>query len=148
VNVTDVPAQTGFAPAAMVTLTGRLEFTVIVTVFDVAGLPVAQVALDVSTQVTASLFKGIYDNVGLLVPELVPLTFHWYDGVVPPLTGVAVNVTDVPAQTGLAPAAIVTLTGSEVLTIIVTEFEVAGLPVAQGSLEVSTQVTTSLFNGM
>jgi len=76
VNVTDVPAQTGFAPAAMVTLTGRLEFTVIVTVFDVAGLPVAQVALDVSTQVTASLFNGIYDNVGLLVPALVPLTFH------------------------------------------------------------------------
>ena len=59
VKLTEVPVQTGFCEAAMVTLTGRLVFTVMVTVLDVAGLPVAHVVLDVSTQVTASLFKGI-----------------------------------------------------------------------------------------
>ena len=53
-KVTDVPAQTGFAEAAMLTLTGKIGFTVIVTVLLVAGLPLVQVSLDVSTQVTRS----------------------------------------------------------------------------------------------
>jgi hypothetical protein len=49
VNVTEVPAQTGFADGATETLTGRFGFTVIETVLLVAGLPVAQVAFEVST---------------------------------------------------------------------------------------------------
>jgi hypothetical protein len=52
VNVTGVDAQTGLAEATIETLAGRIGFTVIVTVFDVAGLPVAQVSLEVSTTVT------------------------------------------------------------------------------------------------
>ena len=54
VKVTDVPAQIGFAEAAIDTLTGRFGLTVIVTSLDVAGLPVAQVAFEVSIQVTLS----------------------------------------------------------------------------------------------
>ena len=50
-NVTVVPAQTGLAEAATDTLTGRFGFTTIVTAADKAGLPVAQVALEVSSQV-------------------------------------------------------------------------------------------------
>ena len=60
VKVTEVPAQTGLFEAAIDTLTGSIGFTVMVTVFEVAGLPVGQVALEVSTTVTASLFAGIY----------------------------------------------------------------------------------------
>jgi hypothetical protein len=55
VKVTEVPAQ--IAPegtAAILTLAGRFGLTTIVTVFDVAGLPVAQVAFDVITTVIAS----------------------------------------------------------------------------------------------
>ena len=59
VNVTEVPEQTGFALAVIETLTGRSGFTDMVTVFDVAGFPVAQVALLISTQVIASPFTGI-----------------------------------------------------------------------------------------
>ena len=59
VNVTEVPEQTGFALAVIETLTGRFALTVMVTVFEVAGLPVAQVALLVSMQVIASPFIGI-----------------------------------------------------------------------------------------
>jgi hypothetical protein len=59
VYVTDVPAQTGLADAETDTLTGRLEFTFRVTVLEVAGFPVAQVAFDVSIHVTASLFEGV-----------------------------------------------------------------------------------------
>ena len=55
-----MPAHTGFKVAVTFTLTGRFGLTVIVTVFEVAGLPVAQVASDVSTQVMASLFEGEY----------------------------------------------------------------------------------------
>jgi hypothetical protein len=52
VKVTLVPEHIAPAgTAAILTLTGRLGFTVIVTVLDVAGLPVAHVALDVNTQV-------------------------------------------------------------------------------------------------
>ena len=58
VKVTVVPAQTGFAEAATDMLTGSSGFTVMVMVFEVAGLPVGQVALEVKTQVIASLFTG------------------------------------------------------------------------------------------
>ena len=57
-NVTVVPEQTGFAEAAIDTLTGRFGFTTIVTAFEVAGLPEAQGAFDVTTQVITSLFTG------------------------------------------------------------------------------------------
>ena len=49
-------------------------------------------------QVTISPFAGVYEYVVLLAPTFVPFTVHWYAGVIPPLVGVAVNVTDVPAQ--------------------------------------------------
>jgi hypothetical protein len=58
---------------------------------------------------------------------------------VPPFTGVAVKVTDVPAQ--IAPAgtaAMDTLAGNCWLTVIATVFDVAGLPDAQARLDVST----------
>ena len=58
VKVTDVPEQTGFADAAILILTGKFGLTVMVTVFEMAGLPVAQVAFDVSTQVIASVLTG------------------------------------------------------------------------------------------
>ena len=64
------------------------------------------------------------------------------------MVGVAVKVTEVPEQTGLAEAAIATLTGKFGLTVMVTVLEVAGLPVAQVAFEVKMQVTASLFRGM
>ena len=57
-KVTEVPLQTGLLDGKIETLTGKLGLTVIVNVFDVAGLPVAQVALDVNRQVMASEFNG------------------------------------------------------------------------------------------
>jgi hypothetical protein len=57
--------------------------------------------------------------------------------------GVAVKVTDVPEQTGLAEAAIDTLAGRFGLTVIVTSLDVAGLPAGQVAFEVRIQVTLS-----
>ena len=58
----------------------------------------------------------------------------------------AVKVTFVPGQMGPEGlAAMLTLTGF-VFTTIVIVFELAGLPVKQGSIAVSTQVITSPFD--
>ena len=60
VNVTLVPEQIVVALAETLTLTGRLGFTVIVTLLDVAGFPVAQgVALEVRMHVTTSPFVKV-----------------------------------------------------------------------------------------
>jgi len=59
VKVTNVPAQTGFPEAAIDTLTGRFGLTVIITVLDAAGLPAAQVALEVNSTYTWSPVTGI-----------------------------------------------------------------------------------------
>ena len=53
-----IPAQIVVFPA-MLTLTGKFGFTVMVNVLDVAGLPVGHIALDVSTHVTASAFANV-----------------------------------------------------------------------------------------
>ena len=78
VNVTEVPVQMVVPGlAAMLTLTGLLALTVIVRAFDVAGLPVAQVALEVSWQVTTSpATKAALVYVVLLEPTLAPFSFH------------------------------------------------------------------------
>lgn len=78
VKVTLVPEQIVVAEAEMLTLTGKFGLTVILTGFDVAGLPVAQVAFEVRTQVTTSLLaRAVEVYVLLLVPTFEPLTFHW-----------------------------------------------------------------------
>ncbi len=64
------------------------------------------------------------------------------------MTGVAVNVTGVPAQIGLGDPVMVTLTGKGLAITMTTAFEVAGLPLGQGTFEVSTQVTISPFAGV
>ena len=57
-KITEVPAQTGLMDGEIEILTGKLGLTVIVNVFDEAGLPVTHMALDVRMQVTASAFDG------------------------------------------------------------------------------------------
>ena len=77
VNVTLVKGQMVVAVALMLTLAGRFGFTVMVMVLEVAGLPVAHAALDVSTQVTRSpLFNVVLENDAEFTPTFAPLIFH------------------------------------------------------------------------
>jgi hypothetical protein len=77
VNVTFVPEQIGFDEAAIETLAGRFGFTVIVTVFDVAGLPVTQLREDVITQYTVLPFTNPeFEYVLLFVPTGLPFKYH------------------------------------------------------------------------
>ena len=81
-----------------------------------------------------------------VAPEMSsPLTFHWYAGMVPPLTGEAVKVTCVPAETGLADAEIDTLTGTGVqATSPIWKSLKAESPVACELFEVSVPVVVVL----
>jgi hypothetical protein len=64
------------------------------------------------------------------------------------LVGVAVKVTNVPAQTGFAEALMEILTRRAGVTVMVTGLQVAGFPVGHRISEVRTQVTTSPLFGM
>jgi len=131
------------AEAAILTLTGRLFVTDMATVFEVAGLPVAQPIFEVSSQVTASpLFNVLLAKVALFDPTETPFTNHAYTGVVPPFIADAVNVTGVPSQTVPAgEAAMLTLTGCSGATSITSVFDGAGLLIAQVAFEFTTQTT-------
>lgn len=115
--------------------------------FEVAGFPEVQLKLDVRVHVTTSPLARVLElNVAILEPADIPLTAHAYVGLEPALVPVAVKVTFVPEQ--MLPdgtAAIDTPTGKLGFTDMVTEFDVAGLPVAQLAFEVITQLTTSPF---
>ena len=76
-----------------------------------------------------------------MVPTFVPFTFHWYDGVVPPLVGVAVNVTDALAHTVVVGVVMLTDGVTEPLMVIVIVFEVAVVGDAHAELDVMTHVT-------
>ena len=65
----------------------------------------------------------------------------------PPLTGVAVNVTVEPAQKGLEDATINTPIGNIGFTVITTGFDMAGLPDGHKTFEVNEQVITSPLTG-
>ena len=78
VKVTDVPEHIVFeGAAAMLTLARIFGLTVMATAFEVAGLPVAQAALEVISHVTMSPGnKMLLTKIGLLVPMFPPFTFH------------------------------------------------------------------------
>ena len=62
VKVTFVPEQIVVAEAEILTLTGRLGFTVMVTVLEVAGLPVAHVAFDVMCTVIVAPLVNVVEE--------------------------------------------------------------------------------------
>ena len=79
VKVTLVPEQT-FIPGFAAIITAAVSEVAIFKVkgFEVAGLPEAQVLDEVISHVTTSPeFKEEEEYVELLVPALVPFTFHW-----------------------------------------------------------------------
>ena len=58
--MTGLPAQTGFVNDVILTETGNNGFTIIVMVFDVAGLFVVHSGMDeVNIHFTTSLFSGV-----------------------------------------------------------------------------------------
>jgi hypothetical protein len=143
VKVTDVPGQILLALGDTVTDGTGAGRTVIVTwLLTVAGE--AQVAFEVRITFTTSLlFKVELLKVGLFVPTLLPFNCHWYEGVVPPFIGVAVNVTDVPGQILLALGEILTDGVTRSLTAMVIVLLVTDAEVGHTALDVITTVILS-----
>ena len=126
VKLTDVPAHIVLPGLAAIEAVGDVVgFTVMARVLLVAVAGIAQPRLLVSAQVTISLLASVAVlYVGLLLPTFILFTFHWYDGVLPPLAGVAVKSTEAPAQIVVPlPDAIVTEAGAVVPTLRVATFE-------------------------
>lgn len=118
--------------------------TVIVMPELIATLELVQGSLELSTQVTISpLLSVLLVKVGLLLPALIPFTFHWYDGLLPPLKGVAENPTAEPTHKGLLPNCCTMLRedGALELTVIVIPELIAVDGFAQLWLDKSTHVT-------
>ena len=142
-----VPGQIVVADAATVTDGAGAGKTVIVTE-PVAVRGLAHKAVEVIiTDTTAPLVKVEVVKVGLFDPAFTPFTCHWYDGLLPPFVGVAVNVTDVPGQILLVDALTETDGAGAGNTVIVTGALVTVVGDGQSAFDVINTVTTSpLFN--
>jgi hypothetical protein len=107
------------APALIATDGATNWFTVILMKFDVSFGGIAHPRLDVSTTVNES-WSVTDDATKMLesVPTSTPFCFHWYEGALPPFTGVAVNLTDPPGQMDVVFARIETSGASDVPTFI------------------------------
>ena len=78
-KVTGVPSQMILSASfeTILTLTGRFGFTVVVMGLLLAGLPVAQVAVELIATVTVwPVVSVVVVKVGLLVPTGVVPTYH------------------------------------------------------------------------
>ncbi len=74
-----------------------------------------------------------------------PFFFHWYVGVVPPFVGAAVKLTEVPEQTVVALAVMLTEGVTAALITMVTALLVAVVVLAHAALLVKLNVITSPF---
>src|SRR6478752_2683927 len=117
VNVTDVPLHIVVVEAAMLTLGSTLVDVIVIGLLVVVGVEAQARSLVRITVTTSPSFNVVVVNLGESVPALTPLICHWYDGLVPPLVGVAVNVTEVPLHIVVEEAAMLTL-GSTLVEVI------------------------------
>ena len=79
----------------------------------------------------------------MVTPTGTPFTNHWYDGVVPSPVTVEVKFTVVPAQIEVGLPLMVMVGKIPGFTVMVTVLEATVAGLAQASLEVSPQLTTS-----
>ena len=147
-KLTNVPLQTELDELVIVIPAVTTGFTVTPITLEEAVLPPVQGSPEVTTQATRSLLTGIYVKTELFGPVLTPLTFHWYTGVLPPFVDMVDNATGVPEQTVVDVAVIEILTGSGGFTVMATVLDVAGFPVGQIALEMSSQVIALLLTGV
>jgi hypothetical protein len=142
VNVIEFPLQILILDAEMA-IDGVTEvFTVIFTELEEAVVGVAQSALLVNTQDTASAFANVDEvNEEAFVPTFVPLIFHWYTGDPPPLVIEELNVTAVPLQIVVVAVLMLKVGVVAEVTVILIALEVAVVVVAQFTFDVNTQVT-------
>lgn len=124
VNVTGVKGQILLTEETMFNVGVMVAVTIIAMALEFAVVVLLQELGLVRTQEITSPFRiPVVEYVELFKPTFIPFIFHWYDGFIPPFTGVAAKVTNVPVHILLADAVMLTdgITGE--LTVIEIEFE-------------------------
>ena len=135
-------AHTSCGPLIAPGVAGGGASTVVVIELLVTLAVARQFSLEVSTTETLCPSVNevvVYDE--LLVPTLVLPIFHWYEGALPPFTGVAVKVTESPGQILLSLLVIVTSGVRFGLTEVVIALLVTVASVKQVSLLLISTVT-------
>src|SRR6478735_8131430 len=118
----------------------------VIGLLSAVGLDTQARSLVMITVTTSPSFNVLVVNLSESVPLSTPLTCHWYDGLAPPLVGVAVKVTDVPSQMVVVDADILT-SGSTLLELIVISLLVTvGLVTQARSLVMMTVTISPSFN--
>ena len=121
-----------------------LLVNVMVLLIEVSG--VAQLLLPVMiTRTCSPAIRVLLVNVLLLVPALTPFTCHWNAGLVPPFTGIAVNVMTDPGHTAWFEVVIDTDAVTAVPAVMVSVLLVAVSGLAQDVLRVSIAFTCAPF---
>src|SRR6188474_1425350 len=103
--------------ATMLTDGSTLVDVISISLLVAVGVDTQARSLVMITVTTSPSCRVVVVKVGEFVPALVPLTCHWYDGLAPPLTGVAVKVTEAPSQMLVVEATILT-EGSTLVDVI------------------------------
>jgi hypothetical protein len=138
-NVAVVPSQKELpGTTLMLAETERTGFTVTVITLLVAVAVARQFRLEViETETCAPLVSVDVVNTCDVPPETTPLTNHWYVGIAPPDTGLAVNVISSPAQTGPPGFDVMETDGATgEVTLITMVFDVASGAIRQFSDDV------------
>src|SRR5688572_8791949 len=142
VKVNDAPSQIDVVLATMDTAGSTLVDVISISLLVAVGVDTQARSLVIITVTTSPSCKVVVVKVGESVPASTPLTCHWYDGLVPPLTGVAVKVTDAPSQIDVVVATMDTA-GSTLVDVISTSLlSAVGIDTQARSLVMIT-VTTS-----
>ena len=146
VNTTEEPEHT--VVDGVVTKTdGTTVPVMVMTICElVAVLLEAQVAVEVSTHHTESLFAKVLSvYVFAFVPTAEPSLYHWYIGFAPVLVVWAVNVTAVPEHIVVC-VAVTEIVGVTIgLTVILTLLLLTVIGEVQFELDVSTHHTESVL---
>ena len=142
-NVTSEPSHDELYNGLTVTIGATGFADIVISLLTATGVVIHPALLVISTVITSPSCNVPLVKVLLLVPTFVPLTFHWYDGLSPPLTGVAVNVTGVVTSHNEVDVAVIDTAGVTGSSSIVIVLLVTTGMAAHSALVVSVTDTTS-----
>jgi len=91
VKVTSEPSHEELYNGLMDTAGVTMSAVIVISLLVAIGVVVQPALLVITTVIISPSLSVLLENVLLFVPTIVPFTFHWYEGLVPPFTGIAVK---------------------------------------------------------
>src|SRR5215203_7112607 len=132
--------------AEILTSGSTLVDVMVIGLLSAVGVDTQARSLVMITVTTSPSCNVLVVNLSLSVPASIPFTCHWYDGLPPPLTGVAVKVTDVPSHIEVV-LAVMDTSGSTLLELMVIGLlSAVGVDTQARSLVMITVTTSPSFS--